>query len=44
MGSLTHKDVIFICGGSNYFNFDKDESIIDRITEVIKINITLTLY
>jgi hypothetical protein len=37
-GSLTHKDVIFICGGSNNFNFDNDESIIDRIMEFIKTN------
>jgi len=36
--SLTHKDVIFICGGSNDFNFDKDESIIDHIMEFIKTN------
>ena len=37
-GNLTHKDVIFICGGSNDFNFDKAESIIDHITEFIKTN------
>ena len=28
LGSLTHKDVILIFGGSNDFNFDKDETII----------------
>jgi hypothetical protein len=43
-GSLTHNDVIFICGGSNDFNFDKDESIIDHIMEFIKTNIPQTLY
>jgi len=37
-GSLTHKDVIFICGGSNDFNFDKDGSVIDHIVEFIKTN------
>jgi len=37
-GNLTHKDVIFICGGSNDFNFDKDESVIDHIMEFIKTN------
>jgi len=36
LGSLTHKDVILICGGSNHFSFDKDESIIDHIMESIK--------
>jgi hypothetical protein len=38
LGSLTHKDVILICGGSNDFNFDKDESIIDHIMDFIKTN------
>ena len=37
-GSLTHKDVTFICGGSNHFNFHKDESIIDHIMEFITTN------
>ena len=37
-GSLTQKDVILICGGSNNFNFDKDEPIIDHILEFIKTN------
>jgi len=37
-GSLTQKDVIFICGGSNDLNFDKDEPIIDHIMESIKTN------
>jgi hypothetical protein len=35
-GSLTHKDVIFICGGVNDFNSDKDEPTIDHIIEFIK--------
>ena len=37
-GSLTDKDVIFICGGANDFNSDKDESTIDHIMEFIKSN------
>jgi hypothetical protein len=37
-GSLTHNDVIFICGGSNDFNCDKDESVIDHIMEFINTN------
>ena len=37
-GSLTHKDVIFICGGSNDFSSDKDEAIIDHIREFIQTN------
>ena len=37
-GSITHKDVIFICGGSNDFNHDQDEPVIDHITEFIKTN------
>ena len=37
-GSLTQKDVIFICGGSNDFNFDNDELITDHILEFIKSN------
>ena len=32
-----HKDAILICGGSNDFNFDKDESIID-IMDLITTN------
>jgi hypothetical protein len=36
--SLTHEDAILICGGSNDFNFDKDESIIDHIMDFIKTN------
>jgi hypothetical protein len=40
LGSLTHKDAILICGGSNDFNFDKDESIIDHIMDFIKTNHT----
>ena len=36
--NLTHKDVLFICGGSNDFNHDKDESVIDHIMEFIKTN------
>jgi hypothetical protein len=37
-GSLTHKDVIFICGNANYFNSDKDEPTIDHIMGFIKSN------
>jgi hypothetical protein len=37
-GSLTQKDVIFICGGSNDFNLDKVEPTTDHIVEFIKIN------
>jgi len=37
-GGLTWKDVIFICGGSNYLKIDKDESIIDHIMNSIKTN------
>jgi hypothetical protein len=33
-----HKDAILICGGSNDFNFDKDESFIDHIMDFIKTN------
>jgi hypothetical protein len=36
LGSLTHKNVILNCGGSNDFNFDKDETIIDHIMEFLK--------
>jgi hypothetical protein len=46
LGSLTHKDVILIYGGSNDLNFDKDETIIGHIMDFIKahnhINIVLT--
>jgi hypothetical protein len=35
-GSLTHKDVIFICGGTNDSNSDKDEPTIDHNMEFIK--------
>jgi len=38
LGSLTQRDVILICGGSNDFNIDKGESSINYITEVIKTN------
>jgi len=38
LGSLTQRDVILICGGSNDFNADKGESIIDHIMEFIKTN------
>ena len=34
--SVTHKDVIFICGGSNDFNYDKDKSAIDHIMDHIR--------
>ena len=37
LGSLTQRDIILICGGSNDFNADKGESIID-IMEFIKTN------
>jgi len=43
LGSLTQRDTILICGGSNDFNIDKGESIIDHIMEFIK-TITLILY
>jgi len=36
--SLTQRDIILICGGSNDFNFDTGESIIDHIMEFIKTN------
>jgi hypothetical protein len=36
--SLTHKDVILICGGANDFNSDKDEPTTDHIMEFIKLN------
>jgi hypothetical protein len=35
-GSLTQKDVIVICGGSNDFNLDKVEPTTDNIMELIK--------
>ena len=38
-GSLTKKDVIFICGGSNDLKIDKDESMIDHSMNFIKTNI-----
>ena len=38
LGSLTQRDIILICGGSNDFNADKGESIIDNIMEFIKRN------
>jgi len=38
LGSLTHKDVILISGGSNDLNFDKDESFIDHVMDFIKTN------
>jgi len=38
LGSLTQRDIILICGGSNDFNYDKGESIIDHIMEFIKTN------
>jgi len=52
LGSLTHIYVILICGGSNDFNFDKDETVIDHTMDFILIIpwillreiITLTLY
>jgi hypothetical protein len=37
-GSLTQKDVIFICGDSSDLNFDKGELIIDHIVKFIKTN------
>jgi hypothetical protein len=43
-GSLTHKDVIFICGGANDFNSDKDEPTIDHIMSSLSQIITLILY
>jgi len=43
LGSLTQRDMILICGGSNDFNTDKGESIIDYIMEFIK-TITPILY
>ena len=36
LGSLTRKYVILMCGGSNDFNFDKDQSIIDRIMDLVR--------
>ena len=36
LGSLTQRDTILICGGSNDFNIDKGESIIVHIMEFIK--------
>jgi len=38
LGGLTQRDIILICGGSNDFNIDKGESIIDHIMEFIKTN------
>jgi len=38
LGSLTQRDIILICGGSNDFNTEKSESIIDHIMEFIKTN------
>ena len=38
LGSLTQRDIILICGGSNDFNTGKGESIIDHIMEFIKTN------
>jgi len=38
LGSLTQRDIILNCGGSNDFNTDKGESIIDHIMEFIKTN------
>jgi hypothetical protein len=37
-GSLTQRNIILICGGSNDCNADKGESIIDNIMEFIKRN------
>jgi len=37
-GSLTHKDLIFVCGGANDFNSDMEEPTIDHIQEFIKSN------
>jgi hypothetical protein len=37
-GNLTHKDVIFVCGGANDFNSDKDEPTVDHIMGFIKSN------
>jgi lysophospholipase L1-like esterase len=37
-GSLTQKDVIFICRGSNDVNLDKAEPTTDHIVEIIKTN------
>jgi hypothetical protein len=37
-GSLTHKDVILICGGSNDSSSVRDEAIIDHIREFIQTN------
>jgi hypothetical protein len=37
-GSLTHKDLIFICGGANDFNSDTEEPTIDHIQDLIKSN------
>jgi hypothetical protein len=38
LGSLTQRDIILICGGSNDLNFETGESIIDHIMEFIKTN------
>ena len=38
LGNLTQRDYKLICGGSNDFNIDKGESIIDHITDFIKTN------
>ena len=37
-GSLTQKDVILICGGSNDFKIGKDGPVIEHIVEFIKTN------
>jgi hypothetical protein len=42
--SLTQRDIILICGGSNDFNFYKGESIIDHIHSFIFIHLPLELY
>ena len=42
-GSLTQRNIILICGGSNDCNADKGESITDHIMEFIK-TITPILY
>jgi len=43
-GSLTHKDVIFICGGTNDFNSDKDEQLLIISWSSLSQIITLILY
>jgi hypothetical protein len=38
IGSVTHKDIFLICGGSNDFNSNKEELVIEHIMEFLKEN------